>query len=495
MTPFRKTLICLSLITVLLTACSTFLATSAPSIPTTTSMAIPNPTIMLEYTATPMPTSDMWEIQECRKAPNVIYLEDDWIWEYSGDIEGRGEWNMLLNFTKNNEILGFAFDSGEVREYKVSGCVNERNFTMWLRRGSTVDAVIQGEIPGTDPRGHLKTSSDEELKGDVITGSLSEKSRAGSFPVYLRLSSGTYGTMEHRFDLAGTKDDAVILNASQQFLGAIANNNRSQVVEILRFPVEVRVHDEELMDIQTPELFLAQYDTIFDIGFRERLSVTFPNYLRANAGKFVGTISQSIYGGGGIVFDAYGKVIAIYNWEKSELPPTPSDFDTPVPTPTLSADCGHTKLGTPGTQQLNDSNAPSILVQGTVLLCTNYSVPALATMFDLDTGKVDIDQADIEYEVPDGIFIYDLSSINGASSQYWSFYIRQQVMEPPQPTYDQCKQQYVDPHRMETETAYLCVITNEGHVSRVKVEDYSPILSVSWVKISFVTWNEVVVRP
>ena len=175
------------------------------------------------------------------------------------------------------------------------------------------------------------------------------------------------------------------------------------------------------------------------------------------------------------------------------LTATPSKI--PYQSPTLLPNCGTSKLGKPGTQQLDNSNAPSVLVQGIVLLCTNYSTPAPATLFDLDTGKVNTELADIEYEGPDTILTYSFASINGALSQYWSFYIKQQVIEPPQPTYDQCKQQYVDPHRMETETAYLCVITNEGHVSRVKVEKYSPILSVSWVEISFVTWSEVVVHP
>ena len=147
-----------------------------------------------------------------------------------------------------------------------------------------------------------------------------EKEKLESFPVYLRLSSGTYGNMEHRFQLAGTEDDDLILNVSRQFINAVANNDRTQVVEMLHFPVGIWMNGARA-EMKAPEMFLTYYNAIFGDGFKERLAITFPNYLMANAGNFVGTISQFIYGGGGLVFDEFGKVIGIYNW--AEATPTP----------------------------------------------------------------------------------------------------------------------------------------------------------------------------
>jgi hypothetical protein len=74
--------------------------------------------------------------------------------------------------------------------------------------------------------------------------------------------------------------------------------------------------------MRTPEVFLTYYNSIFGDGFRERLGVTFPNYLMANAGNFVGTITQFVYGGGGLAFDEHGKVIAIFNWQEETPTPT-----------------------------------------------------------------------------------------------------------------------------------------------------------------------------
>jgi hypothetical protein len=235
-----------------------------------------------------------------------------------GDIDGRRV-EMLLNFTEDNQISGFAFDFQNVHEYQVNGCLEERIFALWLLQEKKVITVIRGEFPTSDPRGTYSSSS--VLTSDLMTGSLWERDNLQSFPVYFRASSGTYGTMEHRFQLAGTEDDDLILDASRQFINAVANNDRTQVIEMLRFPVEIWMNGARA-EIKTPEMFLEYYNSIFGNGFKERLAITFPNYLMANAGNFVGTISQFIYGGGGLVFDEYGKVIAIFNWE--EETPTPS---------------------------------------------------------------------------------------------------------------------------------------------------------------------------
>jgi len=282
-----------------------------------TSTPIPSSTQSEKTTLTPTP--DIWQIQKCLKAPKILETDYDWIWQYTGDINGRGKVEMLLNFTEDNQILGFAFDYQNVREYQVSGCLEERLFTLWLQQENNVDAVIRGEFPTADPRGNYSSSS--VLSFDVMTGSLTERDNSEGFPAYLRLSSGTYGTMEHRFQLAGTEDDDLILNASRQFINAVVSNDRTHVIEMLRFPVEIWMNGARA-DMKNPEMFLAYYNAIFGDGFKERLAITFPNYLMANAGNFVGTISQSIYGGGGIVFEEYGKVIAIYNWE--EPTPTPT---------------------------------------------------------------------------------------------------------------------------------------------------------------------------
>lgn len=328
--PFRINTLYVAFVTIWLTACtSSTLATALPTsnLEVETNSPVPTSTQPHPLTQTEMPTAKLWEIQKCHKAPSAIPEEEyRWIHQYIGDIEGRGEMDMLLNFTESNEILGFAFDYEQVLEYQAIGCVDGRAFTIWLQRGDIVEKVIRGGFPETDPRDIFSTSA--VLQFEVITGLLMEKNSSKAVSIYLRLISSTSGTMEHRFQLAGVDDDAIILNASEEFRTAIARDDRDRVIEMLRFPIEVQ-KDADRKEIQTPESFLAQYDVILDTDFRERLEITFPNYIIANSGNFVGTFSQMVYSGGGIVFDEHGKVIAIYNWDLAE--PTPAAISSGSP--------------------------------------------------------------------------------------------------------------------------------------------------------------------
>lgn len=194
----------------------------------------------------------------------------------------------------------------------------------------------------------------------------------------------------------------------------------------------------------------------------------------------------------------------------SSQTPTPTSSVTatpsliPFPSPTLPPDCGTSKLGQPGTQKLNDGNAPSVLVQGTAILCTSNVILTgdetfvieQEAMLDLDTGKGDSEHADVVFDVFGRMNFYSILHFNEAVSQSWSLEVEDlRVKPPPQPTYDQCKEQYVNPNQTDNEPAYLCVITNDGHVSRVKVEKFNPIDGVQSMEISFVTWSEIVVHP
>ncbi len=334
-----KTIILLFISALLLAACTFFPTAKMSPIPspvpmtdipelTTTQTSVLTATSRPLLTYTTMPnltiTPDIWEIQKCSISPSFII--DEWtyeaIWNYVGNIEERGEVDMLLSFTKNNEILGFYFDFEQVSEYKVSGCLDARAFRIWLFQGDTVEAVIHGEFPATDPTGRNWKTVDGKLYGEVMMGSLLEKSNLSSFPLYLSALMGTPGTMEHRFRIAGVEDDTLILNASRKLLAAIANDDRSQVIQMIQFPVEFR-KDNKTTTILTPDSFMAQYDEIFDGAFKVRLSKTFPDYMIASTGNFLGTIGLSVYGGGGINFDDHGKVTAIYDWIKPAPTPTP----------------------------------------------------------------------------------------------------------------------------------------------------------------------------
>jgi hypothetical protein len=83
---------------------------------------------------------------------------------------------------------------------------------------------------------------------------------------------------------------------------------------------------------------------------------------------------------------------------------------------------------------------------------------------------------------------YSISEINNALVSVWSL-SGITLEHPPQPTFDQCKHQ-VNLYNNDNEPEYVCVITNEGHIARVKVEKYNPVQQVSSIEVSFITWEE-----
>ena len=168
--------------------------------------------------------------------------------------------------------------------------------------------------------------------------------------------------------------------------------------------------------------------------------------------------------------------------------------------PNLPPACGTIKLGKPGTQTKEGNH--SVLVEGTAILCNHGSlfedfpdvvIPLREAMIDLDSGSSNIELADIGFGVYGTMNFYGINEINSALASIWS--LNGLTGEnPPQPTFEQCKE-LDNSYNNDNEPEYVCVITNEGHIARVKVENYNPVEQVSSIEISFVTWEEKVEKP
>jgi len=181
------------------------------------------------------------------------------------------------------------------------------------------------------------------------------------------------------------------------------------------------------------------------------------------------------------------------DWIGALLTTTPPIY----PLPTLPPDCGTVKLGGAGTQTID--NSEKILVQGTAIICgqvytdTNgvfwHPVAVVEAMLDLDTGTFDLKSADLQFCPGGGSMIfYYFCDVNSALIKEFGFTM--QKLE--QPTFEDCKS-VSKPHEStnDNEPIYVCVITNKGHVARVKVERPNPLGKyVMSQEISFVTWEK-----
>jgi hypothetical protein len=177
---------------------------------------------------------------------------------------------------------------------------------------------------------------------------------------------------------------------------------------------------------------------------------------------------------------------------------TPTSSITPIPRETLPAACGTVSFGQPGTQYAHQGD--QIIAQGVAILCGEIifgqgppeSVRVPEALIDLDTGATKSSRSDLEYEVSAGSMIFaDLAPINGA----WL-----KPLDKVEPGYEGCLNVLDDfsnfDHVEFFRGQYICVLTNDGHMSQVKVESGMPLGPyVLAVQLSFITWRDLVPTP
>ena len=172
---------------------------------------------------------------------------------------------------------------------------------------------------------------------------------------------------------------------------------------------------------------------------------------------------------------------------------------TMYPIPTLPPDCGTVKLGSAGTQIID--NTQKILVQGTAILCgqiyfspvdTPKNISVIEGMIDLDTGTFNAEDADIRF-CPGGgstIFYYFCDINDTAVRKYRFLFENGKLLEPEQPPFEECLGTKPYSGINDDEAKYACVLTNLGNISRVKFEQYDPLDDAMSVEISFITWEK-----
>jgi hypothetical protein len=165
------------------------------------------------------------------------------------------------------------------------------------------------------------------------------------------------------------------------------------------------------------------------------------------------------------------------------------------PVSTLPPDCGTVIIGHAGTQFIE--NSQKIIVQGTAVICGDGYLdgnsirpfPVIEAMLDLDTGTFDLESADLFFCPSGGSdTFYYYCDVNNSKIRVYSIF----QLKEREPTFEDCSNvtqpfEYKD----ENEPVYICVITNQGNVSRVKVEKFNSVTGAgSSEEISFITWEK-----
>ena len=183
------------------------------------------------------------------------------------------------------------------------------------------------------------------------------------------------------------------------------------------------------------------------------------------------------------------------DWFYALLTTTPTRY----PLPTLPPHCGMVRLGSAGTQTIDKTQ--NILVQGTAILCgqiyfspidTPKTITILEGLIDLDTGIFNAENADLWF-CPGGgstIFHYFCNINDTVVRKYRFLFENGKVLEPNQPSFEECLGTKPYTGINDDEAKYACVVTTLGNISRVKFEQYDPLDDAMSVEISFITWEK-----
>ncbi len=120
------------------------------------------------------------------------------------------------------------------------------------------------------------------------------------------------------------------------------------------------------------------------------------------------------------------------------------------------------------------------------------SLPVLQSMFDLDTGTFNTEDADIHFCPGGGSMIfYWFCDVNQAVVKPYGVVLKDgTVLEPKLPPFEECLGTKPYSGSIDNEPQYACVVTNLGNISRVKVERYNPLDDAMSLEISFITWEK-----
>jgi len=277
--------------------------TTRPTTRFPTSTPTPKPTAIHAhtYTATPLPGAR----PACTQVAHFTTCHSErMLYTYTGSIDDKYPIGMTLVYN-GLEVEGVYFYTRYLVDIKLAGCL-ESGRLITLRvfdANGNLSEIFHGEFPKVDPRGSYCGSG--ELQRDVILGTWENVKTSQSLPFYVRFAHATGGSLQNRYQIAGALDDEVVEKGAQQFLRAVAADDKARVAGMVGFPIWVNI-DGQRRQLTSPDALIDQYDKVFTPAFKTSLEQAVPHNMFNN---WQGIMLRS----GEIWFNDYGTVIAINN--------------------------------------------------------------------------------------------------------------------------------------------------------------------------------------
>lgn len=232
--------------------------------------------------------------------------DPNWLRNYDGTIgDGDGYRVRMTLVFYEERVSGSYFYASQLRDIPLQGAIeNGADITLdELDAQGKVTARFEGKFAERDPRGKFTSS---KLECEVIVGSWQRLGSSSRLPVYFSMNSGTGGTLENRYAVAGASDDALIHQNAYRFWNAVKQGDKKTVASLISYPIKVGLSSGS-KSLRGPSDLIANYDAIFSPRYREAILNALPRNMFAR--------DQGIMlGRGEVWFGPDGKVISLNNY-------------------------------------------------------------------------------------------------------------------------------------------------------------------------------------
>ena len=244
----------------------------------------------------------------------------DWLWNYNGDITGVGRVMATLVFDKSGNVSGVFCKYGVFVDLQISGKLSRGRhlvFSVHSKLGQEI-AAFRGDFVESDPRGHY--SADAKLEFEVLVGSYTELSGSEEKALYLQMSSGTFGNLEHRYRSAGAEDDSEINNSALAIWTAIKNDKPETVAQFVEYPLSISLPDETL-NIRNRDTFVENYQKIVTNKLKSKIKVGLrPRDIVFTSDSRRAFISNEVGASIAVIDVASSKVVNTFTLPEGSLP-------------------------------------------------------------------------------------------------------------------------------------------------------------------------------
>lgn len=222
---------------------------------------------------------------------------------YDGFLADKHRIRMSLVLDKGT-VSGVYFYASQLKDIKLKGLLQGGKHLVLdeIDNNGKTTARFEGDFVERDPRGKFAESP---LSCEVIVGTWQKLNATSSLPLYLSSDSIVGGSLAHRYEAAGVKDDEQVHQQAAKFWTAVKQGDKETVAVQISYPIKVNLAGKR-QRLNGPQQLLVNYDKIFHPDFRQAIVSALPRNMFAR--------DQGIMlGGGEVWFGPDGKVISLNN--------------------------------------------------------------------------------------------------------------------------------------------------------------------------------------